>query len=706
MTDASEEYATEPVPDHRTVPWLRVAIISAMVAFSLPTFVTGIEVAQAVDGRTAALAILCGNLLLAIIGAFCGAIGARTRLSSYMLTRIAFGWRGAMLVNLAFAVSLLGWFGVNIDLFSAAVERLLVDVFSASVPAWLIECGAGIVMTVTTIYGFRAINTLSILLVPILMVVTAMLINQSLDARPLTEILASPIANPLSFGAAMSSVVGGVIIGAVILPDITRFIREWRGGIYTAIMSYAIIGSIVQGAGGLAAIAFGNDDLLDVMIVIGLSWAAFAIVIAGSWILNSLNLYSTSLSIEATLPGLDNRLLIIVLGVFGTVAAFLNILDYFPRFPFLPRHRFRSGCRRYRRRLPAFAARCLSRRAPAIGAEHPAARFAGMVCRRGCCAARIGGAAAHFWNRRARCHTGRRSRALPAEPVCAAGETAGGKSVRIGIDVGGTHTDAVILDGNEILASTKALTSADVSSGILEALEIVLTDSATDVSAIDAVMLGTTQFTNAVVERQELAEVAAIRIGLPSGNGLPPKTGWPADIAGSLGSHEYQVRGGTLYDGLPLAELDLDAVDAVIADIKAKNLEAVAIAAAFSPMNPEPETVVAERLLREIPGARVHAVASHWPYWNPGARKRRVAQCVPDGVFGPGGVVVSRGAQNARIYLPVFREPERRHANGRRFCTQLPGADVRIGTDKLPARRLPIDRAGRCNRRRHWRHYL
>lgn len=334
MTETSEEYATEPVPDHRTVPWLRVAVISAMVAFSLPTFVTGIEVAQAVDGRTAALAILCGNLLLAVIGAFCGAIGARTRLSSYMLTRIAFGSRGAALVNLAFALSLLGWFGVNIDLFSAAVERLLTDVFSVSIPVWLIESGAGIVMTVTTIYGFRAINSLSILLVPVLMVVTAMLIAQSLDARSLADVLASPVASPLSFGAAMSSVVGGVIIGAVILPDITRFIREWHGGIYTAILSYAVIGSIVQGAGGLAAISFGNDDLLDVMIVIGLSWAAFAIVIAGSWVLNSLNLYSTSLSVEATLPGLNNRLLIILLGLFGTVAAFFNILDYFLTFLF------------------------------------------------------------------------------------------------------------------------------------------------------------------------------------------------------------------------------------------------------------------------------------------------------------------------------------------------------------------------------------
>jgi N-methylhydantoinase A/oxoprolinase/acetone carboxylase beta subunit len=177
--------------------------------------------------------------------------------------------------------------------------------------------------------------------------------------------------------------------------------------------------------------------------------------------------------------------------------------------------------------------------------------------------------------------------------------------VRIGIDVGGTHTDAVVLDGDTILASTKALTSADVSSGILDALEIVLRDSATEVSAIEAVMLGTTQFTNAVVERRELSDVAAIRIGLPSGDGLPPKTGWPADISDCLGDHVYQVKGGTLYDGEPLAELDTEAIDRAVADIKSKKVDAVAIASAFSPMNPEPEIVVANRLKNAIPHARI-----------------------------------------------------------------------------------------------------
>ena len=334
MQETSQEFATEPVPSDHRVGWVRVALISAMVAFSLPTFVTGIEVSSAVDSSTAIVAILCGNALLAVIGAFCGAIGARTGLSSYMLTRIAFGNRGAALVNIAFAISLLGWFGVNIDLFSGAVTRLLHDVMAINVPGWLVETAAGIVMTVTTIYGFRAINALSTLLVPVLMVVTALLIVSALGVRPVGDTLALATYAELSFGDAMSSVVGGVIIGAIILPDITRFIREWRGGIYTAVLSYVVIGSVVQGAGGLAAIAFGNDDLLDVMIFVGLSWAAFAIVIAGSWVLNSLNLYSTILSVEATLPRLENRLLIAILGGLGTLAAFFDILDRFLSFLF------------------------------------------------------------------------------------------------------------------------------------------------------------------------------------------------------------------------------------------------------------------------------------------------------------------------------------------------------------------------------------
>lgn len=181
--------------------------------------------------------------------------------------------------------------------------------------------------------------------------------------------------------------------------------------------------------------------------------------------------------------------------------------------------------------------------------------------------------------------------------------------MKIGIDVGGTHTDAVILHRDEVVSSIKALTSADVTTGIIEALEHLLGDSGVSATDIEAVMLGTTQFTNAVVERRQLSEVAAIRVGLPSGDGLPPMTGWPRDIAGALGDHVYTLRGGTLYDGRPLAQLEQDQVDRVINDIKARKIDTVAISAAFSPMTPDPELAIARQLRDAIPG--IHITCSH-----------------------------------------------------------------------------------------------
>ena len=334
MNVESEEFATEPVPAEHRVGWVRVGLVSAMVAFSLPTFVTGAEVFLATDNARGLASILIGCAILTVIASISGAIGSRTHLSSYMLARVAFGVRGAALVNIAFAISLLGWFGVNIDLFGGAMLRLLHDALGITAYPWVVELFAGVVMTATTIYGFRAINTLSTLLVPVMMVVTIVLVAKALGTRPFGETLAAQQVSEISFGHAISAVVGGVIVGAVILPDITRFIRHWRGAVFTALLSYAVVQSVVMIAGGLAADVLVNDDFLDVLIVMGLSWGAFVIVIAGSWVLNSLNLYSTSLSVEATFPKTENKLLIVGLGALGTIAAFMNILDYFLTFLF------------------------------------------------------------------------------------------------------------------------------------------------------------------------------------------------------------------------------------------------------------------------------------------------------------------------------------------------------------------------------------
>lgn len=177
--------------------------------------------------------------------------------------------------------------------------------------------------------------------------------------------------------------------------------------------------------------------------------------------------------------------------------------------------------------------------------------------------------------------------------------------MRIGIDVGGTHTDAVVLDEQDVIASTKVLTSANVKDGVVNALDAVLADSKIDHATIDAVMIGTTQFTNAVIERRELAPTAIIRIALPSGEMVPPMIDWPGDIADAIGRNVYMIHGGMTYDGFPIAPLDDAEIDKVIDDLAAREIVLVAISAVFSPSDSTQEEYVAARIRERLPGARV-----------------------------------------------------------------------------------------------------
>jgi N-methylhydantoinase A/oxoprolinase/acetone carboxylase beta subunit len=174
--------------------------------------------------------------------------------------------------------------------------------------------------------------------------------------------------------------------------------------------------------------------------------------------------------------------------------------------------------------------------------------------------------------------------------------------MRIGIDVGGTNTDAVILDGDRVVAGCKSPTTEDVSSGIASALSIVLGQTGVPAAAIEAVMIGTTHFTNAVVERRRLLQVAAIRIGLPATRGVPPMTDWPGDLADTLGRHTFMLRGGHEFDGREIAPLDEKGLLEVAAEMRTRGLRTASVTSVFSPVTAAMEARAAEILREEVPG--------------------------------------------------------------------------------------------------------
>ena len=350
MEDGSE-FSAVPIRDDQLVSWPRVAAISAMVGFSLPTFLTGLEVFSGLSPMDAVLALFWGCLLVTVVGAIMGYIGAKDRMSSYLLVRVAFGDKGAALVNIAFAISLMGWFGLNINLFMDTVGRLASDLWGVNISPLILAIGASACMTLTCLVGFRAINLLSTLLIPVLVIVTILFARSAFSQFSMGEFMAMDAParavgeNIMSMGDGISWMVGGVIIGAIILPDITRFMRQASGAIYTAVFTYLIVNILVTVAAGLAGVSSGvfdsyfdaegvtrTDVILKLMLDVNLGFGAFIIIVTGSWVLNSLNLYSAVLSTKATFPKLNTKWLTIILGAAGVIAALMNILDQFDVF--------------------------------------------------------------------------------------------------------------------------------------------------------------------------------------------------------------------------------------------------------------------------------------------------------------------------------------------------------------------------------------
>lgn len=92
---------------------------------------------------------------------------------------------------------------------------------------------------------------------------------------------------------------------------------------------------------------------------------------------------------------------------------------------------------------------------------------------------------------------------------------------RVGIDVGGTNTDAALLDSRSLsalsrglLASCKTPTTPGVTSGFKNAVEQVLEKSKIDRKDVLSVAIGTTHFVNAVVEAdtRRLSRVSVVRL--------------------------------------------------------------------------------------------------------------------------------------------------------------------------------------------------
>lgn len=317
------DFAATSVPTDNRRSLLSISLVLIGVPICASALFAGSALAKGHTFQAGVQAVLVGGLILTLIAGLIGTIGVRTGLSTSLLVRNTFGIKGGALVSFVLALTLIGWFGVQVGFFGESIQAawpaaglLTSEMVSAY---W-----GGLLMLSTAYFGFRGLSVLSSVAVPL---VALLCVWGVASVVAEVDILAYQPTESASLSQGITLVVGSFAVGAVVLPDITRYARStWHTWIIT-FLGFLVANAFVQISGMLTSMATGSADLITSMLALGMGIPALLVLILGQWTTNDNNMYSASLAISGAVPTIKKRYIVLVCGIIATILGAHGLAD-------------------------------------------------------------------------------------------------------------------------------------------------------------------------------------------------------------------------------------------------------------------------------------------------------------------------------------------------------------------------------------------
>ncbi|MDY0406566.1 cytosine permease [Virgibacillus sp. 179-BFC.A HS] len=329
-----EDYELKPVPAEKRKGWFKLTMVWIAGIVALSATALGGALGSGMSLNQAIIVSLVGTFLLAMLSALCCVGGAKTGLSTALVSSFALGRYGSMAVSIIIAISLFGWFGVQLDLFGSSLHKVIIDVFGWNISSGTLMVFGGILMTVTACIGYNAIEKLSVVAVPLLAILLFGSVYMTSRKFSYDQLNHIPLtSDPLTIGMGISVVIGSLAVGAIIGPDISRYAKSVKDATIASVLGYFVGYSIVLFISAVLAKATSEVDVVAIMIGIGWGTGGMLVLILAQWTTNNTNLYSSALGFSVIFKKVPKYILTIIAGVIGTVFAIAGIYDNF--IPFL-----------------------------------------------------------------------------------------------------------------------------------------------------------------------------------------------------------------------------------------------------------------------------------------------------------------------------------------------------------------------------------
>lgn len=323
------DYSLEAVPKSARKGFFNMFFVMLGFTFFSASMSVGAKLGNGLDLTGFFWASLIGGLILS---AYCGIlayIGSDTGMTMDLLCRRAFGLKGCYLSSAILGFTQIGWFGVGVAMFSIPAAQLL------GVNEWVLTIVAGLLMTATAASGMKALEVVSYISVPLIVVLGVYsMVTAAGEGGGLTAVFAQS-AGSITLFTGIGYVIGSFISGGTATPNFIRFAKSSKIAVWTTVIAFFLGNTLMFCFGAVGGAFTGKDDIFYVMIAQGLAIPALIVLGANIWTTNNNALYTGGLAIS-NISGVRMKITSWIAGIVGTALAiwlywnfvgWLNILN-------------------------------------------------------------------------------------------------------------------------------------------------------------------------------------------------------------------------------------------------------------------------------------------------------------------------------------------------------------------------------------------
>ena len=323
------DYSLDAVPRSARKGFWNMFFVMLGFTFFSASMSVGAKLGNGLNLSDFFLACLIGGVILS---AYCGIlayIGSETGMTMDLLCRRTFGTKGCYLSSMILGFTQIGWFGVGVAMFSIPAAELL------GVNQWVLTIAAGLLMTATAATGMKALELVSYVSVPLIVVLGVYsMVTAASDGGGLAAVFAQS-AGGISLITGIGYVIGSFISGGTATPNFIRFAKNNKIAVWTTVIAFFLGNTLMFCFGAVGGAFTGKDDIFYVMIAQGLAIPALIVLGANIWTTNNNALYTGGLAI-ANISGVRMKITSWVAGCIGTLLAiwlywnfvgWLNILN-------------------------------------------------------------------------------------------------------------------------------------------------------------------------------------------------------------------------------------------------------------------------------------------------------------------------------------------------------------------------------------------